>query len=607
MGALVLYIIAYITGGWFGLMSGLGSLRERTIDVDLLMVLAALGAFYIGAPFEGAMLLFLFSFSNVLQDFAMDRTRSAIKSLMKLRPNQATVLRNDKETTLFIEQVVINDIFIVKPGDRIPLDGIILKGESSVDQSSVTGESMPVVKVVGNTVFAGTINGEGNLEAKVIKLAKDSTIAKLILMVEEARSQKAQTQRFLDTAEQYYAMGVIAFTALVVIVPMFFLNETFNTAFYRAMTVMVAASPCALIISTPAAILSAIGNGARQGILFKGGVHVENAASIKVIAFDKTGTLTEGKPVVTDITPIDSKLLEDDLLRLAASLEAKSQHPLGQAIVEAAEKRQLTLLEVNQFQAKTGRGIRGIINDHEIWIGNLRYFDGLETIGHEATSAEIDRLQTDGKTAMVVAQMSDSDDGKTARILGVIAVADKVRDNVAEVIRDLKSMGIERIVMLTGDHQQVAQAIANQVGVDEFYAGLLPEDKVELVKKLRNDYGPIAMVGDGVNDAPALASATIGVAMGAAGSDVALETADIVLLSDKLSNIPYFIDLSQQTRRTLLINLGFSLTMIVLMIVAIFTIELSLPLAVLGHEGGTVLVSLNGLALLLYKRQSRET
>ncbi|HMR66622.1 MAG TPA: heavy metal translocating P-type ATPase, partial [Anaerolineae bacterium] len=332
-----LYVIAYMAGGVFGLKGGLESLRERTIDVDLLMVLAALGAALVGAPFEGALLLFLFSLSNVLQDYAMDRTRSAIKALMKLRPDQALVQRGDQLVSLPVEQVDLGEIFVLKPGDRVPLDGKVIRGESAVDQASITGESIPVSKQPGDPVLAGTINQAGSLEVQVTKRAQDSTLARLIKLVEEAQSEKAQTQRFLDRAEQYYAMGVIVFTILVAAVPPLFLGESFEPAFYRAMTVMVAASPCALIISTPAAILSAIGAGARRGVLFKGGVYMEQAAGIKVVAFDKTGTLTQGKPQVTDIVVLPGAgLSEADLLALTAAVEAKSEHPLAQAIVEAA-------------------------------------------------------------------------------------------------------------------------------------------------------------------------------------------------------------------------------------------------------------------------------
>lgn len=603
--SVVAYTIAYVTGGVFGLKAGLESLRERTIDVDLLMVLAAIGAAVVGSPFEGALLLFLFSLSNVLQDYALDRTRNAIRALMKLRPNQALVLRNGELVTLPVEKVVVDDHFLVRPGDRIPLDGVVLEGDSAVDQSSLTGESMPVAKSPGDSVLAGTINKNGSLEVRVTKTAQDSTIAKLIKLVEEAQSEKAQTQRFLDQAEQYYATGVIGFTILAIFIPILLLGEDFNPAFYRAMTLMVAASPCALIISTPASILSAIGNGARKGVLFKGGIYLEQAASIKVIAFDKTGTLTEGEPKVTDVKVIAAGQQgvwqgdEDDLLALAAAVELKSEHPLAQATVTAAQERNLEIPEVRAFQAATGMGVSGTVNSMDIRVGNLRHFEAFNPLGLAAAEQEVDRLQAEGKTAVVVAQISA--DRRTAHLLGIVAFADQLRSDAADVVRALKSLGVARVVMLTGDNERIGRAIAEQVGVDDYYADLLPEDKLGLIKDLEAEFGPVAMVGDGVNDAPALASASIGIAMGAAGTDVALETADVVLMADDLCNIPYVIDLSRQTRKTLIVNLSFAMAMIAIMIVAIFTANLPLPLAVVGHEGGTVLVSLNGLRLLVYE------
>ncbi len=594
-----LFVIAYITGGTFGLQAGINSLRNRTIDVDLLMILAAIGAAIVGEPFEGAMLLFLFSLSNVLQDFALGRTRSAIKALMKLRPAQALVHRGDKTYLLPIEKVVVGDRIIVKPGERLPLDGVVVDGRSTVDQSSITGESMPVSKSMGDSVFAGTINKNGSLEIRVTRLAKDSTLAKLIQMVEEAQSEKAETQRFIDAAEQYYAMGVIVLTALVAAVPMLFWQEAFSQAFYRAMTVMVAASPCAIVISTPATVLSAIGNGARRGILFKGGVYVENAATVKVIALDKTGTLTIGEPRITDTIPLNNSITENELLALAAAVEARSEHPLAQATVKAAQERNLSWPEATNFQATTGQGVAATVSGRHVRIGNGRFFTHYQTRGLDEAQAELARLQKLAKTSVLVAEVDDA--AGTAVMLGVLAYADVLRPDAPDVVRALRANGVAHVVMLTGDNDAVASQIAAQVGVDEYFADLLPEDKVTAIKKVRQQYGPVVMVGDGVNDAPALATADIGIAMGAAGTDVALETADIVLMSDDLRNLPYLIGLSRKTRQTLLQNLGFALFMIMLMLGTIFVSGLALPAAVVGHEGGTVLVSLNGLRMLGYK------
>jgi Cd2+/Zn2+-exporting ATPase len=640
-----LYVIAYVAGGAFGLKGGIESLRARTIDIDLLMILAALGAAFVGEPFEGAMLLFLFSLSNTLQDFALDRTRNAIRALMKLRPDTAEIVRGDRLVTLPIEEVRVGDRMRVKPGDRIALDGTVLSGAGSVDQASLTGESMPVYKKPGDPCFAGTINKDGSLEIGVTRLAKDSTIARLIQMVEEAQSEKAETQRFIDRFEQWYALGVILLTAAVaVILPLVF-GQSFDDAFYTAMTVMVAASPCAIVISTPATVLSAIGNAARRGVLFKGGVYVENAATIKVLAFDKTGTLTAGEPRVTDVIPVgdDGRRTTDDgsqatdgetqavargpsstvLLRLAAAVEAHSEHPLAKSIVDEARARGIDLPEAGHFQAIAGQGVRGVVDDPaygrvEVHVGSPRYFNAFEADGQvERVSELVSRLEEEGKTSVIVALGGGRvDDGRRTTddplpavvrgpssvvLLGVLALADMLRPDTPAVVRELKEAGVERVIMLTGDNERVARRIAAQAGVDEVFAELLPEDKVSAVRHVRDHYGPTAMVGDGVNDAPALAAATIGIAMGAAGSDVALETADVVLMGDDLRNIPYVIRLSRATRRTLIVNLGFALFMIALMLVAIFVRDLPLPLAVIGHEGGTVLVSLNGLRLLGYR------
>ena len=598
--ATVLYVVAYVAGGTFGLRAGIESLKLHTIDVDLLMILAAIGAALVGQPFEGAMLLFLFSLSNVLQDYALGRTRNAIRAMMELRPSQATVRRGDKTLVLPIEQINIGDHLLVKPGERIGLDGVILIGESAVDQASITGESMPVYKEPGEQVFAGTINKNGYLEIGVTKLAKDSTIARLIQMVEEAQSEKAETQRFIDKYEQYYAIGVIVLTGMAIVVPPLLFGDSPDDAFYRAMTILVAASPCAIVISTPATVLSAIGNGARRGVLFKGGSYVENAATMKAIAFDKTGTLTEGKPHVTDVVVCTSWPGDrDELLALAAAVELMSEHPLAEAVVEAAELKSLTLPEASNFQATTGKGVRASVDGQVLHIGNRRYFADIPSSNFEEASAIVQDLQEHGKTSVLVAQVSEND--KHADIIGVIAFADVLREDAAQVVSALYENGIEHVVMLTGDNEIVAAQIAAEVGVNDYFAELLPEDKVAVINQVREKYGSVAMVGDGVNDAPALATAEIGIAMGAAGTDVALETADIVLMSDNLNNIPYVIGLSKKTRQTLVFNLVFALGMIGLMLAAIFFRDLPLPAAVIGHEGGTVLVSLNGLRMLNYK------
>ncbi len=596
------YVLAYLFGGYFGTLAAWESLRQKVMDIDLLMVLAALGAAYVGAPFEGAMLLFLFSFSNVLQAFAMEKTRGAIEALAEMRPTSAHVMRDGQLVDVPIDEIGLGEEYILRPGDRIPLDGTVSEGESTVDQSSVTGESMPVNKKPGDELFAGTINQMGSLTVAVTKKAEDSTIARLIQLVEEAQSSKAKTQRFLDTAEQYYAIGVIVLTvALGFLLPTLF-KVPLDEALYRAITVMVVASPCALVISTPASILSAIGNGARRGILFKGGAYVEQASTIRVVTFDKTGTLTLGQPKVTDVISL-CELSQADLLGGVASVEEKSEHPLAQAIVDHAREQGLKWQPATSFTAFAGKGAWAMVGQDRIAVGSPKWMNAFNCDKCAATQERIKELQEQGKTAVVVAHLAD--DQETANVVGLIGIADKLRPESAGVIRQLKEQGVRRVVMLTGDSERVAKAVAAEAGVDEYYADLLPEDKVRLMRKLAQGEN-VAMVGDGTNDAPALATATVGIAMGAAGSDVALESADIVLMANDLKKIPYTIALSHATKRIMVQNLSFAAGVIVVMVLAtlflpVVGVDVPLPVGVFAHEGGTVLVCLNGLRLLGFK------
>jgi Cd2+/Zn2+-exporting ATPase len=608
LAAWISYGISYAFGGWYGLRAGWESLRHGAVDIDLLMILAALGALSIGAPFEGAMLLFLFSLSNVLQQYAIGRSRRAIEALMELRPEEALIRRDGEEMTLPIDEVRVDDVFIVRPGDRIPLDGTVVAGESSVDQASLTGESVPVSKTPGSEVFGGTINESGSLEVRVTRRAQESAIARLIKMVEQAQSEKAQTQRLIDRLEQPYALGVLGLTALAIVIPLILIGESFDTAFYRAMTLMVAASPCAVVISTPAAVLSAIASGARRGILFKGGAYVESAATIKAVAFDKTGTLTEGNTHLTDLSVCPSAatgngaLTEEDLLALAAAVQGRSEHHLAQATVEAAKERGLTLPDASGFQATVGKGVRAMVDGATTHIGRPEYFDGaaFRDVTIDGWNAGLDAvrdLQEAGKTSVLVVRQTDTD----ATVLGWMAFADTLRPGAKAMVQRLRDLGVEQIVMISGDNQHVAEQIAAEAGIDAVYAELLPEKKVDIVRGLVRRYGKVAMVGDGVNDAPALAIATVGIAMGGAGTDVALETADIVLMADDLSKLPVALALSRATRRTLIANLAFAFGAIGVMVTAILTTGIPLPLAVVGHEGSTVLVSLNGLRLLAFR------
>ena len=590
--------LAYITGGTFGVQAAWQSLREGTVDVDLLMILAALGAAYVDAPMEGAVLLFLFSLSNVLQAFAMDRTRQAIQSLMRLRPEKALVRRGDSLELLPLDQLVAGDRVVVKPGEAVPLDGEIIEGHSSLDESTLTGESLPVSKGLGDPVFAGTINQSGSIEFRVTRLARDSTIEKLVQMVEEAQSEKANTQRWLDQAEQYYAMGVILVTLALIGIPMA-LGGDFDSVFYRAITVMVVASPCALVISTPASILSAIGGAARRGVLFKGGAHLERAASINAIAFDKTGTLTEGKPRVTDLVVSSGVFSKSEgawseealeFLRLAASVESRSEHPLAEAIVAEAKAQGLEIAEATDFTSVSGKGAHAKVEGRRLSIGSARLFSEQE--GLDQFQEAMEKLQSEGKTAMLLADEE--------RFLGVVAVADVLRPDAVATLKALREAGMEKLVMLTGDNTRVAQAIAKQAGIDEVYAELLPKDKVAKLLLLKEKY-KVAMVGDGVNDAPALATADLGIAMGAAGSDVALDSADVVFMGERLEHLPFAFDISKRARRVMVANLSFALGVIVVLVIGSLGAHLPLPLGVLGHEGSTVLVCLNGLRLLFYR------
>jgi Cd2+/Zn2+-exporting ATPase len=463
---------------------------------------------------------------------------------------------------------------------------------------------MPVTKAVGNPVFAGTLNQSGGLEFSVSKRAEDSTLSRMVKLVEEAQAEKSGTQRFLELAEQYYATGVIAFTALVFVVPFFFMGEKFSDAFYRAMTVMVVASPCALVISTPATVLSAIGGAARRGILIKGGLHLERTAQIDIVAFDKTGTLTAGKPVVTEMVDasgvhkLDATLPAqlEELLSQTAALEDKSEHPLARAIVKTAQARGIKLPEAKDFQATAGKGAEASIGGRRLVVGSERLFAELDAVGMAAIAAHATSLAAKGKTCV----WTGVRDGDSVTALAVLALADTLRPEALKIVGSLHALGVKKIVMLTGDQKAVAAAIAEEAGVDDVMAELLPEGKVAAIRELKKQ-GRVMMVGDGVNDAPALATSDIGVAMGAAGTDIAMETADIVLMGDKLENIPILLATARHAKRVLWQNLTFAGSVIVVLLIAAFGINLPLPMGVVGHEGSTVLVCLNGLRLLIYK------
>lgn len=601
------YAGAYVFGGFEGVRSAVASLRERTLDIDLLMVLAAVGAALVGAPFEGALLLFLFSFSDVLQRYALQRTRRAIGALMRLRPDRAL----KKEATGQLREVSVEtlepgDRIVVRPGELLPVDGVVVEGRGGVDESSLTGESIPVEKGPGSKVFAGTLNGRGGLEVAVARKVEDSTLAKMVKMVAEAQAEKSGTQRFLEKAEQRYAGGVIGFTLLVWLIPWLVGGQSFQEAFYRAMTVMVVASPCALIISTPATVLSAIGGAARKGILIKGGSHLETAARVDIVALDKTGTLTVGRPTVTEI--ICGGKVEQrgefgaearEWLSLAASLEARSEHPLAGAIVAAAKASGQELADAADFRAEPGRGAEGVVGGLRLRVGSLRWLMDWGGVLPEEKALLVQKLEGEGKTCVGLATISGS--GRW-EVVAIFALADTLRPEAEAMIKRLHELGIRRVVMLTGDRRGPAEWIGRQAGLDEVRAELSPEGKVGAIRELKGE-GVVMMVGDGVNDAPALATAHLGVAMGAAGTDVAMETADVVLMGDRLEHLPILVALARHARKVLLQNLTFAGGVILILLGAALGFDLPLPLGVIGHEGSTVLVCLNGLRMLGYTPQ----
>jgi Cd2+/Zn2+-exporting ATPase len=585
--SVLVYLLAFVVGGFAKAKEGLETLiQERDLDVNLLMIVAAIGAACIGYWAEGAVLIFIFSLSGALESYTMARSHRDISSLMELKPETAVLYTEGQETVVPIEQLSVGDTVIVKPGERIPSDGVVKGGASAVNQASITGESVPVDKVAGDGVYAGTLNGQGILFVEVTQTSESSLFAKIIRLVQEAQSEKPASQRFIERFERIYARVIIAGTLLLVLVPPVLSAVSWSDAFYKAMVFLVVASPCALVASIMPAVLSAVSNGARQGLLVKGGAHLEHLANTAVVAFDKTGTLTEGKPAVTDVVAFRS-YTEEQVLEIAASIESFSEHPLAKAVVQHAAERKLEVGRPDRFTSLTGFGVEADYKGGTWTIGKPEWTDA-ETREAEVTAA-VHELEQQGKTVVVLR----GSEGPA----GLIAMQDRIRPQAAAVVARLKQMGI-KVAMLTGDQERTAQAVAREAGIDLVYARLLPEEKVARIKELRQTYGKVAMVGDGVNDAPALAAATTGIAMGGAGSDSALETADIVLMNDDTRNIATAIALGQKTKKIIKQNLVFSISVIVLLIAANFLQGIALPLGVVGHEGSTILVILNGLRLL---------
>lgn len=590
--AAVLYIAGFVAGGFFSAKAGLTTLvREKDFDVDLLMIVAAIGAASIGYWVDGAILIIIFSLSGTMEEYAMRRTSRDIASLVELRPESATLLVDGEERQVPVDQLEPNDVVLVRAAERFPADGVVIEGYSAVDQASITGESIPAEKEPGSPVFAGTVNGPGALKVEVTASTEATLLARLVKLVQEAQSEKPPTQLFIETFERKYARFVILAAILVGTLPPYLFGWTWSHTIYRAMIFLVVASPCALVASMMPAILSGISNGARHGVLFKGGMHLENMADLKVVAFDKTGTLTHGKPQVTDIVPIGDQFeSEEELLALAAALERWSDHPLAHSIVEAAANRGTTVKDPSEMQEVAGFGLSATVDGTTYFIGRESYLHREGIPIDSQTKETMKRLGREGKTIAIVAT--------SQQVIGLLALQDTLRKNAPEVIKALRQVGIEKVVMLTGDNQASGEAIAKQAGCDRAYTDLVPEDKLRIVQELEAEYGKVAMVGDGVNDAPALAQATVGIAMGGAGSEVALETADVVLVSDDLSKLPYAIRLGRRAKRIVTQNIAFSLSVIAVLVVTNFLELITLPIGVVGHEGSTVLVILNGLRML---------
>ncbi|MFT9849301.1 heavy metal translocating P-type ATPase [Aneurinibacillus sp. REN35] len=582
-----LYLLAYCIGGYVKAKEGLLTLvKERELDVNLLMLLAAIGAASIGYWFEGAVLIFIFALSGALESYTMERSYRDIASLMDLKPETALLYKDGEEKRVRIEELTVGDRVIVKPGERIPADGVIQEGASSINQASITGESIPVEKEAGNGVFAGTLNGEGSLLIEVTSESEASLFSKIIRLVQDAQSEMPPSQQFIERFEGGYAKTIIGITLLLMTIPHYALGWTWEETLYRAMVFLVVASPCALVASIMPAMLSAISSSARKGLLFKGGAHLENLAGIQVIAFDKTGTLTSGRPEVTDIVSLQPSYSEEELLWIAGSIESLSEHPIGKAIEERARQAGKPLQKPKHLKAVTGFGVVAEFEGQMWKIGKEAFIDADACIEAAKKAAQLERA---GKTVIFI----QNEQG----IAGMLAMQDTLRPEAVETIAQLKALGIMS-VMLTGDNRQTAQAIALEAGVDEVYAELLPEQKLASIRELTQRYGKVAMIGDGVNDTPALAAASVGIAMGSAGSDAALETADLVLMNDDLQKIPLAIRLGKKAGRIIKQNIVFSLSVILLLILSNFTQSLTLPLGVIGHEGSTILVILNGLRLL---------
>ncbi|SMO88710.1 heavy metal translocating P-type ATPase [Melghirimyces algeriensis] len=580
----ICYLTAYVIGGFAKAREGLlAFIHEKKLDVNLLMLLAAAGAAGIGYWLEGALLIFIFALSGALEAYSEQKSRRDLSALMSMKPETARIIIGGKERRVPIEQLKVEDQVLVKPGEQIPVDGTVVRGMSEVNQAAITGESVPVEKGKGAEVFAGTLNGTGSLMIRVDRLLEESTFSRIVRLVQEAEEQQPSAQRTIERFEGWYVKVVLAVTALLLFLPPLLFSWSWSDAGYRAMVFMVVASPCAVVASIMPAVLAAMSNGARKGLLFKGGSYVQALADIGVVAFDKTGTLTHGELAVTDVVPLRD-WSKDGVLKVAATLESLSEHPIAQAIIRKAQEKEMDVQRPEHFDSYTGRGVKVRWNGRHWRIGKPEWI-----LSPDERDQLLPTLESEGKTVVCLANENGP--------VGLIALKDTIRTEAQMAIQALKKMGITT-VMLTGDRRQTAEVIARQAGVDHVRAELLPESKVQAIRELEKTYGSVVMVGDGVNDAPALAGATVGIAMGAAGSDVALESAQVVLMNDDLNNLPKAIALGKRTGSVIRQNLVFALLMIGVLIGTNLFQGLPLPMGVVGHEGSTLLVILNGLRLL---------
>lgn len=586
------YAASILIGGYSLFIKGLKNLSKLQFDMNTLMTIAIIGAAIIGEWGEGATVVILFAISEALERYSMDKARQSIESLMDIAPKEALIRRGNEEMMIHVDDIQVGDIMIVKPGQKLAMDGLVIKGTSTLNQAAITGESVPVTKTIDDEVFAGTLNEEGLLEVKVTKRVEDTTLSKIIHLVEEAQAERAPSQAFVDKFAKYYTPAIVVIALLIAVIPPLLFSSDWSEWIYQGLAVLVVGCPCALVVSTPVAVVTAIGNAAKNGVLIKGGIHLEEAGALKAIAFDKTGTLTKGIPAVTDIVTYGGN--ENELMTITAAIEKGSQHPLASAIIRKAEKNGLNVndLSIEEFQSITGKGVKAKVNNEMYYVGSPNLFEELHGSIESTIKEKITRMQTEGKTVMVL--------GTEKEILSLIAVADEMRESSTEVISKLNHLGVET-VMLTGDNQRTAEAIGKQVGVSDIKADLLPEDKLNFIKQLRGKHQSVAMVGDGVNDAPALAASSVGVAMGGAGTDTALETADIALMSDDLSKLPYTIKLSRKALAIIKQNITFSLAIKLVALLLVMPGWLTLWIAIFADMGATLLVTLNSLRLLKVK------